>query len=190
MTMTSANVLTDWTVEQIMERDVVTVEATTPVSEVADLFVEKAISGAPVVDHQGFVIGVVSQTDIVREVARAAIPKGGGGDDETGGAATGDDGPVSAYFRDATGRVYAGPMTSALRQPERVGSRAVREIMLPARFHVRPTTSIAGLARYLLNAKVHRALVMKGEKLLGIVTTFDLLHAIASATSEEADLPE
>ena len=40
----------------------------------------------------------------------------------------------------------------------------------------RPDTTLIGLARYLLNAKIHRALVMEDDALLGIVTAFDVLN--------------
>src|SRR5207344_1078960 len=58
----------------LMTSDVVTVIPTTSLREAAALFVEKGISGVPVVDTEHKVVGVLSEADIVvkagGEVAR------------------------------------------------------------------------------------------------------------------------
>ena len=55
-------------VKDVMTQRVVTVEPWTPLKEVARLMVERRVSGLPVVDEDGSVIGVVSEGDIlVRE---------------------------------------------------------------------------------------------------------------------------
>lgn len=60
-------------VKEIMTKDVVTVQSATPVREVADLLRERNVSGVPVVDDEGRVLGVVSELDVVsRRGATAA----------------------------------------------------------------------------------------------------------------------
>ena len=60
-------------VEQVMTRDVVTVTPETPLREVARILTERRITGLPVVDANGVVVGVVSGRDLlVKEVAPAA----------------------------------------------------------------------------------------------------------------------
>ena len=49
----------------VMTRDVVTVGQTLAVRELAKVFVKNRISGAPVVNKSGKIIGVVSETDIL-----------------------------------------------------------------------------------------------------------------------------
>ena len=58
----------------------------------------------------------------------------------------------------------------------------VREIMTPAKFYVRPDASLAELAHFLLRGRIHRALVMEDETLVGIVTTVDVLRTVAEGT--------
>ena len=53
-------------VGELMARDAVTIQAESSLSEVAATLAEYDISGLPVVDRGGAVIGVISQTDIVR----------------------------------------------------------------------------------------------------------------------------
>ena len=61
-------------VKEIMTKDVTTVPATTPVKEVANLLSERNISGMPVVDDEGRVLGVVSELDVVGS-KRATVTK-------------------------------------------------------------------------------------------------------------------
>ena len=62
-------------VEEIMTRDVVTVGPGVPLREVARLLVARRISGVPVVNGFGHVLGVISETDIVQKEAGAPRPR-------------------------------------------------------------------------------------------------------------------
>ena len=53
--------------KDVMKTEVVTVRENTPVKEVAKLMLEHDISGLPVVDKQGNVLGVVSELDLMRK---------------------------------------------------------------------------------------------------------------------------
>jgi CBS domain-containing protein len=59
----------------IMHREPVTVAPQTPVDELARLLMQHAVSGCPVVDAKGALLGVVSEEDF----ARADSPESGGG---------------------------------------------------------------------------------------------------------------
>jgi predicted transcriptional regulator len=54
----------------------------------------------------------------------------------------------------------------------------VAEIMTPVAFTVHPEESLSDLARFFRRGRVHRALVMEDGVLLGVVTPFDVLHAL------------
>jgi len=54
------------TVGDLMTRDPLVIEQTAPVADAAELMDTFDVSGLPVVDRDGNVVGVVSQTDIVR----------------------------------------------------------------------------------------------------------------------------
>ena len=51
----------------VMIKDVITVSETTPLKEVTRMFGEKRITGAPVVNAAGDLVGVLSETDIIRK---------------------------------------------------------------------------------------------------------------------------
>lgn len=183
-------------VSDIMQRDVVTVPVGLPVGELAGILAEREISGAPVVDDDGRVLGVVSATDLVRLVsAEARRPEPDGPVGDSGAAEKAleletEAGSVSAFFRDADGDLFRGPAAlAALLPPAPFGARTVRDIMMPARFNVRPSTTLPDLARFLVHARVHRALVMEEGDLKGIVTTFDVLRALAAEAVVSEPLP-
>jgi CBS domain-containing protein len=55
-------------VGEVMQKTVVAVKKGTPYREVAKILVEKKVSGAPVIDETGKIIGVVSEKDLFRAV--------------------------------------------------------------------------------------------------------------------------
>ncbi len=52
--------------KDIMISPVITIEADTPLKKAAEILDENSFSGVPVVDDEGVVIGIVSETDILR----------------------------------------------------------------------------------------------------------------------------
>lgn len=50
----------------LMEKSVITIAVETPITEVQRLFVDDEIHGAPVVDDDGRVLGVISTADVLR----------------------------------------------------------------------------------------------------------------------------
>ena len=64
-------------VEALMTPDPVVIHIDTAATEIAETLAQADVSGAPVVDGAGFVVGVVSQTDLVRAAAARAAPGDG-----------------------------------------------------------------------------------------------------------------
>src|SRR3989304_5803567 len=62
-------------VEEIMTKDVITVSPKTPIHEAAELMIDHGVSGLPVVDDAGSVVGIVSEGDLIlREKPRERAP--------------------------------------------------------------------------------------------------------------------
>lgn len=142
----------------IMQRKLITVPPDMLVSELAQLFTSKGISGAPVVDL-GRPIGVVSLTDIAnassegRLVQHAARPH---------------------YYRD----VWLDEEELDGFSIEQVDARTVADIMTPAVYQADQTTSLVELVEIMLEAKIHRVIITDKDKAVGIVTTTDLIRQI------------
>ncbi len=71
----------------IMTQNIITVSATTPVKNLAKILLQNRISGAPVVDKKGKILGVISEADIVakkgKQVKSIMSPKVFTVDEET-----------------------------------------------------------------------------------------------------------
>jgi CIC family chloride channel protein len=57
---------------------------------------------------------------------------------------------------------------------------AVREIMTPRPFTIAPGEDIREAARQMLYADVHRLFVAEGDKVVGIISTTDIVRAVAT----------
>lgn len=137
-------------VSDVMATEVVTVEPDTALSDFLRLIEEREISGAPVVDDSGGVLGVVSYRDVVRATRSTA--------EEALDAPDVREEEVSR---------------------EVLEGHTVRDVMTPVLRRVSADTPISDVARYLATRRVHRALVFDGDRLVGIVTAFDLLQALS-----------
>jgi CBS domain-containing protein len=168
-------------VADLMSRDIVTTTPDTTVADLVKLLAFEQISGVPVLSRRGRLVGVVSATDIVRlastadEVSLDALIDE---DDDAWQAAYADAAP---YFADtgARRRLLVAGLLSAPRGT--LGDYTVRDIMTPASFTVRPTATVAELAAFMTNGRIHRALVVDDGQLLGIVSGFDVVRAVAGA---------
>lgn len=60
--------------EDIMTKDVIAVKPETTVEELARLLIEHKISGAPVVDEENKLVGIVTENDLIKKNARLHIP--------------------------------------------------------------------------------------------------------------------
>lgn len=145
----------------VMTTEVVRVPADLTVGELADVFMENEISGAPVVDEEGSLVGVVSVFDIARQRSG-----------ESGISA--DQGNPEFYVR-GWEEHYTVEEFRKLRVQE--GNLTVREVMTPAIFTVGEDDPIADVARTLVDGHIHRVLVVRGNEVAGIISSLDLLRA-------------
>jgi CBS domain-containing protein len=166
-------------VEDIMQRQVVTVTPETTVRGLLRRLVSSQISGVPVVTEDGEIVGVVSTTDVIRlgaeeaEVAPVdltweplAIPS----------EEYDEDSAAAFFMQPEAWRFPTEDQTKAV--PEGVfDGFTVSDIMTPAVFTVKPRDTVEEVAKFLLRGRIHRALVVENGQLVGIVTTFDLLRA-------------
>lgn len=143
----------------IMQRHVVTVDPEASLLDIHRLFVEEEIHGAPVVDDEGRILGVISTLDLLRAV------------DEERDTAVAE----SSYFRDFL--PYSGPDWGASPEDfqERLAQRTVSEVMTEGAITVDGDASIPEVARTLRTRNVHRVLVVDRELLVGIISAMDLV---------------
>jgi CBS domain-containing protein len=165
------------TVRDIMKTELIFVRAGSSVDELIQILDEKGVSGVPVLDSAGRVRGVVSRTDVIRAAARASeIPAADDFWARVGSPAEGDE-EDSAWFLAPESAVLMVPADSF--PTLGLDDVTVDEIMTTVAFSVDPDMMVWELADFLVRGRIHRALVQEDEKLVGIVTAFDVLRVMA-----------
>jgi CBS domain-containing protein len=130
--------------------------------EAARFFIEHEISGAPVVDDQGRLVGVVSLTDIVRSVTEE--------DDD------GERSGRSAFYRGDDDEITLEDLGQRFVEQQ---ARSVRDVMTPTIHAVKDADPVAVVARAMIDQHIHRLIVMRGADAVGIISSLDLLKVLA-----------
>jgi CBS domain-containing protein len=138
----------------VMTRPVVTVLPEAPLREVAALMLERRISGVPVVDRAGRVLGVVSEGDFLR---RPEIES---------------DAPSPRWLR-----FFTSPEDEARDFIKTHGLIAADVMSAPA-VTVGADAPLATVARLMSGKGVKRLPVLEDDRLVGIVTRADVLRAV------------
>jgi predicted transcriptional regulator len=126
-------------VAELMQRNVKTVASEACVAEAVLSLADAHVTGLPVVDRSGRMIGVVSSSDILMAEAES----------------------------------------------ERVGrdlmqETQVRDIMTARTYTVTPDEDVREAARQMLYADVHRLFVAEVDRLVGVISTSDIVRAVAT----------
>ena len=152
-------------VGEIMSRDVIAVRDDMTLQEVATFLTENQISGAPVEDAEGRLVGVVSLSDVARATSEQSLLE-----PERPRA---ERAQVPDYYIRGWERRLTVEEFEAF-QVEEPGL-LVSEIMTPRIHSVDEGEPVAEAARMMREAHIHRVLVTRRGKVVGIVTTSDLL---------------
>jgi CBS domain-containing protein len=163
------------TVRDIMQSKVISVVSGTSAQALVQLLDREGISGVPVVDPTGRVLGVISRTDVLRDAAREPELPQAEAFWET--LAAGEEGQEDAFFLSPESAVMVLPQRAL--DALTLSDVAVDDLMTPVAFGVDPDMAIPDLADFLVRGRIHRALVLDEDTLLGIVTAFDVLRAVA-----------
>lgn len=141
----------------VMTVEVLTVTPDTPVRDVAKLLYERRISGAPVVDATGAVVGMVSEGDLMSHVG-----------------AIGDATRKRSWWL----RLFE-PSEDAAADYARTHARTVSQVMSRKVISVAPDATLPDIARTLEKNRIKRVPVMDGGRLVGVVSRSNLLRGLA-----------
>ena len=148
---------------QIMTRQVITVATGAPIVEAANTMLQNHISGLPVVDETGKLVGVVAQGDFIRRAEIGTQRK-----------------------RGRWLKVLLGPGKLASDFVHERGHK-VGEIMTLDPYTVTEDTTLEDIVDLMEKKHVKRLPVMRGDQLVGIVTRSNLLQAVAELTRDVPD---
>ena len=152
--------------KDIMTANVISAHVDMTVDELTELLHKHSISGAPVIDALGRLVGVVSATDIILQ------------HEILGGRPAMD----SDYHRQIESRddpLLAELFADEFRDHEdQFSNHKVRDIMSADVISAQQDTPISELAGIMYNARIHRVIVLDGDRLAGIASTMDILKAV------------
>lgn len=148
--------------QEIMTKDVITVGPKASVHEAARLLADHGISGLPVVDDDGRVVGIVSEGDlIIRQKPRPRLP---------------------------WWRVFFDGAEALAREYQKAAGTTVGEVMTRSVISVTPDLSIDAVAAILDEHRIRRVPVVAEGHLVGVVSRGDLVKALATAPAP-AEVP-
>jgi CBS domain-containing protein len=149
--------------KDVMTTEVVTVSPETTVQELARILSEKGISGAPVVDANNRLVGLVSEGDLLHR------------------AETGTERRIQrrrSWWLDSVAAEE-----EQARDYVKAHGRTVADIMTRDVISADETTDLADIAMLLETKRIKRVPVVSGGRLVGIVSRANLVRALATTSS-------
>jgi CBS domain-containing protein len=191
--------------DDLMARNVVRLTEEMPLREAARLMLSNRISGAPVVDRDGRCVGVLSATDFLRlaerriDVTKPASPplpitcsfqrtfRGRDGQEITLCTLPLGVCPIQRRKTKPDGeeqivcaQPHSVPVDWQMVEVEELPVDEVRRFMTPDPVTARPDASIRVLARMMIDAHIHRVIVVnEARRPIGVVSSTDVLAALA-----------
>jgi CBS domain-containing protein len=141
----------------VMTTDVITVSPETTVRDIAVLLHTKRISGVPVVDAAGKILGIVTEGDLVQQEA------------------------VAGEHRRSWWLTLFDDATNLARDYAKAHGRIARDVMTSSVISVAPAATLPEIATTLERHRIKRVPVIKDKKLVGIISRSNLLQALATA---------
>lgn len=148
----------------IMTKEVVCLNEDLDLHECEKILLNKGISGAPVVDLEGHLKGVLSKTDLVTH-------------HYVGGEEAREDVPYK--MQDVRGAYVVDYNTPS-----------AGDMMTPVPCVATEWATIGEIAALMVRRQVHRVVICKNRKVIGIVSSMDILRAIAKEPASEGWDPD
>jgi len=147
-------------VSDVMTSPVLTIEAESPLLQAVQIMLARNISGLPVLDKQGHLVGMVTEGDLLRRA-------------ETG---TQRRRPRWLEYLIGPGRLAD--------EYTRSHGRKVSDVMTPDPITVTEQSPLDEVVQIMEKHRIKRLPVMRGRDLVGIVSRANLLHALAGVARE------
>jgi CBS domain-containing protein len=148
---------------QIMTRPVITVTPETTIVEAANTMLQRHVSGLPVVDAAGKLVGIISEGDFIRRSEIGTQRK-----------------------RGRWLKLILGPGKAAIDFVHEHGGK-VGEIMTPEPLTITEDTALEEIVQLMEKNNVKRLPVTRGDQIIGIVSRSNLLQAVASLARQIPD---
>ncbi|MCX7792950.1 MAG: CBS domain-containing protein [Thermodesulfovibrionales bacterium] len=145
------------TAKDIMTRNVITVKPETSIEELARILIENKISGAPVVDDSGNLVGIVTENDLINQNKRLHIP---------------------TVIRLFDAFIMLERPKKIEEEIKRITATRVWDICTKNVMTVNEDATIQEIATLMSEKKIHLIPVMRDKKVIGIIGKADIIKAM------------
>ncbi|EGJ29217.1 MULTISPECIES: CBS domain-containing protein [Moorena] len=148
------------TVAEVMTRDPIVVQPETPIKEVIKIIAEQSISGLPVVNEAGKLVGVISETDLLWQE-------------------TGVEPPVYIMFLDSV--IYLENPARYDQELHKALGQTAGEVMTGHPMSIKPDQPLRKAAKLMQEKSIHHLPVTdEAEQVIGILSSGDIVRAMAA----------
>lgn len=144
--------------KDIMTKNVITVTPDCAVDKLASLLWENKISGAPVIDAEGLVIGIVTESDLIDQEKKIHIP-------------------TMISFLDSV--IMFGSAEKVEKEIGKMTGTTVSDICTKKFISVSEDTPIDEIATIMAEKAIHTLPVLAGQQLVGVIGKKDIIKTIA-----------
>jgi CBS domain-containing protein len=145
------------TVKDIMTTDLITVTPDMDIAQAAKILLGNRINGAPVVDKDGRLLGILCQSDLISQQKKLPIP---------------------TLFTFLDGVIQLPSMKQLEKQVSKIAAISVAEAMTPKPVTVTPDTRIETVAALMVDNNFHTLPVVQDDDLVGIIGKEDVLRTL------------
>lgn len=148
------------TVADVMSPDPIVVQPETPLKQVIQILAQKQISGLPVVDPSGKLVGVISQSDLLWQETGITPPP---------------------YITLLGSVIYLENPARYEQELHKALGQTVQEVMTTPPVSTTPDRPLSEAARLMHERKIHRLPVLDAqEQVVGVLTLGDIIRAMAA----------
>lgn len=144
-------------VKEVMTKAVVSVNRDSTIDEIAQVLIDNKVSGLPVLSDGGYLIGIVTEGDLLRREMSPRLPE----------------------FINILGAViYYHGVERYNEDFKKILAQTASDIMTEDLITVKEDTDISEVARLMLNNNIKQVPVVDGSKLIGIVSRADIVKLL------------
>ena len=145
------------TAGEIMTTHVITLSPDLDIAKAAEILLENHINGAPVVDPDGRLVGILCQSDLIAQQKKLPIP---------------------TLFTFLDGLIQLSSAKQIEKQVRKIAALTVAQSMTPDPVTVQPDNRLETVAALMVDNNFHTLPVVEGSRLVGIIGKEDVLRTL------------
>lgn len=142
-----------------MKTDVITMTPDMDIKEAARILLEKHINGAPVLDYDGEIVGIICQSDLIAQQKKINMP---------------------SVFTFLDGFIPMGSLKQMEAEIKKISAMTIADAMTNDPVCVNPETPVEEIANLIVDSKFHTIPVVEDGQLVGVIGMEDILKTIVS----------